>query len=672
MGVVRLGAVVGLLLAFGAGSAAADATAPGAPTLQTATATGNGVSLTWSAPASDGGSPLTGFRVYRATGNGAATLLASLKLVDSYTDATTVAGTTYSYEVTAVNAIGEGPVSNTLSAQATGPNTASLFQPYQAYPVGSWPDSVAIGDVTGDGRNDIVLTTTSNFDPANDYHVFVFAQSADHTLLPPVSYALGASGPRTSVAVGDVTGDGRNDVVVGIAGRGIDVFPQLAGGTLGAPSFSASTDADKIRLGHLNGDSSLDVAGVGWGTNTVTVLLGNGQGGFLPPTSYAAQHAGYEDLEVGDVTGDGRDDIVVMSGQGLVPNVSVLPQLAGGGFAAAAAYTVTSGTTQGIGIGDVTGDGRNDVVVSYGGNQPNASIAVLPQTGSGTLGAPVRRPSYDIPEPVEVADVDLDGRADVVTLHGGWLRAGVYRQQAGGTLAAEDLYAIPDASHYNPHGLAVGDIDGNGSPDIVLADYNNGLVVLRSTLRTSVPSSPLLTDASPGNASVSLTWSAPSSNGGAPVTGYRIYRGTAAGSETLLATVGNVNAYADTAVANGTTYYYAITAVNATGESALSNELSATPATVPGAPVLISAKGGGGIALTWRAPVSNGGAPVTGYRIYRGSGSGRETLLATVGNVTSYADTTAPNGKTAYYQVSAVNRVGEGARSNELSAKPKR
>ena len=89
--------------------------------------------------------------------------------------------------------------------------------------------------------------------------------------------------------------------------------------------------------------------------------------------------------------------------------------------------------------------------------------------------------SYDIPEPVEVADVDGDGRADVITLHSGWLKAGVYRNQVGGILGQEELYSLPDMSSFDPHGLAVGDVTGDGWPDIAIADPNNGLVLLRNT-----------------------------------------------------------------------------------------------------------------------------------------------------------------------------------------------
>ena len=370
----------------------------------------------------------------------------------------------------------------------------TILAPYRAIPVGSWPEAVAVGDVTGDGRGDVVMTTSFYFDPPNDYRLWVFAQAADGTLSTPVSYATAATyGNRPkSVAVGDITGDGAADVVVGISGLGVQVFPQLPGGSLDAPRMTSTVDSDKVRLGHLNADSALDVAGVGWGTNTVSVLLNDRAGGLRAPVVHAARHGGYDDLEVGDVTADGRDDLVVMSGQSYaVPNVSVLPQLLGGGVGPAGEYRVEDDVnTQGIGVGDVNGDGRNDVVASFGGNQPLSRLALFLQNADGTLDAPpVVYASYDVPEPVEIADLERDGAPDIVTLHGGWSRAGVYlHEPPDGALGGEDLYPIPYASHYDPHGLAVGDVNGDGYPDVVLADYNNGLVVLYNAL--DAPPSP--------------------------------------------------------------------------------------------------------------------------------------------------------------------------------------
>jgi hypothetical protein len=93
---------------------------------------------------------------------------------------------------------------------------------------------------------------------------------------------------------------------------------------------------------------------------------------------------------------------------------------------------------------------------------------------------------------------------------------------------------------------------------------------------------------------------------------------------------------------------------------------------VPGAPTGLTASGGpkgGGIRLAWTAPASDGGSPITNYLIYRGTSSGGETLLTTLGNVTSYTDATATNRKVRYYYVVyAVNAVGSGQPSNETSA----
>ena len=378
-----------------------------------------------------------------------------------------------------------------LAAAPAALASPSQFGAARVTSVGSSPEAVALGDVTGDGRTDVVLTTGYD-NTAADFRLFVFAGQADGTLAAPVSYATNGTYPArpASVDVGDVNGDGRVDVVVGLSGLGIQLFPQAADGTLGAPTFLASTDSHKIAIGVFDKSGRAQVAGIGWGTDTVTIFADTGAGIAVART-YAARHGGYDDLETGDVTGDGLDDIVVMSGQGLVPNVSVLAQQANGTFGAAAEYSVGGNRlTSGIGVGDVTADGRRDVVASYGGNSPDGRVAVFAQSAGGSLGAPASSASYDIPGAVEVADVDRDGLGDVVVVHEGWGRVGVYPGLAGGGLGAEQLYPVPFANDQNPQNLAVGDITGDGWPDIVVADDLNGLLVLPNTGTVAPPPTP--------------------------------------------------------------------------------------------------------------------------------------------------------------------------------------
>jgi fibronectin type 3 domain-containing protein len=199
-----------------------------------------------------------------------------------------------------------------------------------------------------------------------------------------------------------------------------------------------------------------------------------------------------------------------------------------------------------------------------------------------------------------------------------------------------------------------------------------------ATPQATVPSAPTGLVASAGNASVVLSWTVPNSDGGSPITGYNVYRGTAPGGEggTPVATNVASSSFTDTGLANGTTYYYKVAAVNAAGTSPQSGEASATPqpaATAPSAPQSLTAVGSNGaVQLSWTAPASNGGAAVTGYNVYRGTSAGGEgsTPVATNVTTTGFTDTGLANGTTYYYTVKAVNSAGTSPPSTEASATP--
>src|SRR2546426_1100541 len=95
------------------------------------------------------------------------------------------------------------------------------------------------------------------------------------------------------------------------------------------------------------------------------------------------------------------------------------------------------------------------------------------------------------------------------------------------------------------------------------------------------------------------------------------------------------------------------------------------PPSAPSAPRNLTAVPGvGEVVLTWQTPASDGGAPITNYTVHRGTASGGETILTSMGDVVTYTETTVTNGFTYYYEVSAVNRFGVGSRSNEVAATP--
>lgn len=131
-------------------------------------------------------------------------------------------------------------------------------------------------------------------------------------------------------------------------------------------------------------------------------------------------------------------------------------------------------------------------------------------------------------------------------------------------------------------GLATAGTINGGSIAITSADWGVISFGIIPAVVATAPSAPQSLVATGGTSVVALSWSAPASNGGSAITGYKIYRSLSTGTETLLASPAGIGTtYADGAVVNGTPYFYKVTAVNAVGESALSNESSATPSAPP-------------------------------------------------------------------------------------------
>jgi uncharacterized protein YxjI len=366
-----------------------------------------------------------------------------------------------------------------LCAGRVGAVATILFEPYVTYSVVT-PHAVGVGDFNHDGLNDAAVTNLTGVGFAGELKIFL--QNITGSLDSAVAYAAGT---RTeALAVGDLNNDGWDDVVVTNANSNtISVFLQQANGTLAArTTYVTGIGPDAVAVGDVNGDGLDDVAVANWNSAFISIFIQNGSGTLNAKVDYASPQAGYDDIAIGDVNGDGLNDVVKMNGQLYAnPDLSVFTQTGVGTLNSAVSYSVTGNLLgSGIGIGDVTGDGKTDVVMSYGGNTPTAFIAVFAQLGNGTLKPPVSYTTYDVPEALEVADVNEDGLADVIVAHGGWNATSVHLQQNDGTLGSYSLYALPNnsASHYKPQGLAIGDINADTLLDVLVANYNFGLNVL--------------------------------------------------------------------------------------------------------------------------------------------------------------------------------------------------
>jgi fibronectin type 3 domain-containing protein len=192
----------------------------------------------------------------------------------------------------------------------------------------------------------------------------------------------------------------------------------------------------------------------------------------------------------------------------------------------------------------------------------------------------------------------------------------------------------------------------------------NGIQIV-AHMSPTPPPAPATLSASGGNAVVNLTWTQSTGPG---ITQNKVYRSTAGsgGPYNLLATLAATTSYSDTTVVNGNSYFYEVTAVNTNGESGPSPYSGATPQPPPAAPTgLAATPGNNQVGLTWNASTG-----ATSYNVKRSTTSGGPYTTIASPTTTSFTDTTAVNGTTYFYVVSAVNGSGESANSSQVSATP--
>ena len=228
----------------------------------------------------------------------------------------------------------------------------------------------------------------------------------------------------------------------------------------------------------------------------------------------------------------------------------------------------------------------------------------------------------------------------------------------------------PTGTRSAPPGLRIGSLQNGGNffngtiDDVRLYDWALSATEIMALASGASPTAPTGVMATPGNGSVTLSWTAPST-----ATGYYVKRATTSGGPYTTVAAITGSSYLDAGLTNGTTYYYVVSAANTYGEGANSTEASTVPSasgTQPSAPTgLMATPGDASVALNWTAP-----STTTGYNVKRATTSGGSyTTVATPTNA-FYLDTGLTNGTTYYYVVTATNIYGESASSTEASAAP--
>ena len=291
--------------------------------------------------------------------------------------------------------------------------------------------------------------------------------------LTPVTYGVGQV--PSSVAVGDFNGDGIPDLVTTdqssntvsvLLGAGDGTFqparPLLAGNR---PFF--------VAVGDFNGDGISDLAIANYGENTVSILLGVGDGTFQPAQDFAA---GYDpsSVVVGDFNNDGIPDLATTNF--LAGTVSVLLGVGDGTFQPRRTITVggVGGMPRTLAVGDFNGDGNPDLaVVNYASVGDNASsVIVLLGVGDGTFTtAQTLRAGYNVVS-AAVGDFNGDGIPDLAVANFGGGTVSVFLGAGDGTFQPAGSYDTGGAS-----AVAVGDFNGDGVLDLAVTnDSVNGSV----------------------------------------------------------------------------------------------------------------------------------------------------------------------------------------------------
>lgn len=323
-----------------------------------------------------------------------------------------------------------------------------------------------VADFTGDGVPDAV-TAVSNAATVN------FRQGVgDGTFGSVTTIPLGATANgNPGLVTFDADGDADADLAVGTT-TGFQILKQNAGSLASAGGAVFGSGVFVMEAADMDGDADIDlVAGRSSPTAQTTVFTNDGSGAFTAGATVGNWFTGFA---LGDVTDDGRPDVVTAAGV-------IHVQQSGGTFVAG---TDLPSNGQDVALGDVTGDGIVDVVRTLATNAGH--VLVTPGLGGGAFAADVSYSGYEIPEPVELGDIDGDGRLDVVVANGGWNRISVLYQLADGTLGAPEKTPVSYASHYDTSGLTVIDLDGDAELDIV-ATGSSQLAVLNQVSRTPDP-----------------------------------------------------------------------------------------------------------------------------------------------------------------------------------------
>ena len=342
---------------------------------------------------------------------------------------------------------------------------------------------VLVVDLNGDGIPDLILGS-------NVLSIYLGKANGTYTLKTTISIQQGpTSYPFVSA---DFNGDGIPDLAVPLYGSNeIAILLGKGDGTFATPIMATvpgfPVDITQVVDADFNGDGIPDLAVIDSDNSVVDVLLGNGDGTFVaeatnPPISGIPSH-----IATGDFNGDGTTDLAV---QEIAGTVGILLGNGDGTFAASGSVNSAS-TNSPIAVADFNGDGKLDIAV-VAGAFTSESVSVLTGNGDGTFNSPFPSPGSTSTSVtwIQVADFNQDGTPDVVLADSGG-SATVFLNNGSGSLS-QSFPVVSGLSVPYYLEVGVGDLNGDGYPDIVAGGYyssSQGLYLTEPTETASATAS---------------------------------------------------------------------------------------------------------------------------------------------------------------------------------------
>ena len=348
------------------------------------------------------------------------------------------------------------------------------------FATGFSPYSVAMGDLNGDGKPELVTGNS-----ANGPDVTVLRNTSS---IGTISFAtkveFTTGGQPNSIAIADIDGDGKLDIATANPSTGnVSVLRNTS--SSGIISFATKVDfavvgnCVAIAISDINSDGNPDLLTVNKaGSSTVSVLRNTSTGStitFAAKVDFATG-ANPQAIAMGDLNGDGKVDLAVANdGSGTVSVLRNTSSTSTISFATKKDFT-TDANPFSVAIGDIDGDGRLDLAVANygfasGGNNVSILRNITGSTGTIDFATRVNYVTGTNPTSVSLGDINGDGKPDVAVTNRGLNTVSILHKMVSGLISFSPK--VDKTTGSNPYSVCIGDIDGDGKPDIAVANSNS-------------------------------------------------------------------------------------------------------------------------------------------------------------------------------------------------------